>query len=271
MTDSNQKGFQPMLANEWKPCNDPSLYLISEKLDGIRAIWNGECFMSRTNKPIHAPKWFCDALPKDCILDGELHSQRNDFQNISSIVRKKKPIDDEWKKICYCVFDLPMHQGIATDRHFELQKLINNNSSIIKLVDQIEINDAQSLDKHLNHMLSEKCEGLMLKKKDSKYENKRSNNLMKLKKFHDKEAIVVGYNLGQGKYIDKLGALQVKWMFNEKEIHFTVGSGLNDTHRINYETQFPIGTQVKVKYGDLNETGKPRFPVFLGVKDNLEI
>ena len=69
---------------------------ISEKFDGLRAIWDGNCFYSRTGKLFAFPKFFTEGFP-NCLLDGELFAGRGNFDQASGFVRKKVPIDDEWK------------------------------------------------------------------------------------------------------------------------------------------------------------------------------
>ena len=58
---------------------DPTGWLMSEKLDGIRCFWNGAQMYSRNGKLFYPPKWFTEALPKNLALDGELWTKRNDF------------------------------------------------------------------------------------------------------------------------------------------------------------------------------------------------
>jgi len=67
-------------------------WVMSEKLDGVRAYWNGKNLISRGGKIIHAPAWFTKEYPPFAI-DGELWSKRGDFENISSIVRDKVPTE----------------------------------------------------------------------------------------------------------------------------------------------------------------------------------
>lgn len=59
--------FKPLLAEKWdeEKGKDPTGYLISEKLDGVRAYWNGSTFLSREGNPFYAPDWFTKRMPKD--------------------------------------------------------------------------------------------------------------------------------------------------------------------------------------------------------------
>ena len=78
-----------MLAHVYDPeKNDPTGWLMSEKLDGIRCYYDGESKLyTRTGNPFYAPDWWKKNLPK-IAMDGELWTRRDDFQGLSSIVRK---------------------------------------------------------------------------------------------------------------------------------------------------------------------------------------
>lgn len=112
----------------------------------------------------------------------------------------------------------------------------------------------------------------MLRVPGSYYENKRSNKLLKYKKFKDDEARVVGHELGTGKYSNVMGKLIVEWIKGRhKGTKFRVGSGFDENQRHNYKKLFPKGSVVTVKYFEINETGKPRFPVFLGLRNAKDL
>ena len=78
-----------MLAKKHDPATqDPTGWLISEKLDGVRCFWNGSQMLTRNGNLFYPPDWFIKELPKDLALDGELFTTRDDFQKIVSIVRR---------------------------------------------------------------------------------------------------------------------------------------------------------------------------------------
>lgn len=109
----------------------------------------------------------------------------------------------------------------------------------------------------------------MLREPGSYYENKRSKTLLKVKDFHDAEAIVTGYELGLGRNTGVLGALIIKWenpLMGTKL--FKVGSGFNDDMRKNYKKLYPIGTRITIKYFELGKTGVARFPIFMHVRED---
>lgn len=74
-------GHVPLMLAETieKVSQDPTGWLMSEKLDGVRCYWNGTNMYTRTGKDFNPPQWFKDALPKNLALDGELFTKRDDF------------------------------------------------------------------------------------------------------------------------------------------------------------------------------------------------
>ena len=191
---------------------------MSEKLDGIRAYWNGNQFYSRTGKEIKAPKAFLDNMPKDIILDGELCAGRAEFNLTSSIVRKTKNVENytnDWtNNITYHVFDT------ICDFPFEKRMCILYNQitnfKFISIVKQTKVKNTNHLDKELNNILDIDGEGLMLRAPESMYEHKRSKTLLKVKKFHDMEVKIVGYKEGTGKYKGMLGSYECETILGSK-------------------------------------------------------
>src|SRR6478736_1914740 len=103
-----------LLAHKWETDHDPTGWWMSEKLDGIRAYWDGEAFVSRLGNKFYAPDWFISDLPADT-LDGELWVGRKMFQKTTSIVRSGAQ-SDAWKQVTYVVFDAPEARGTFEDR-----------------------------------------------------------------------------------------------------------------------------------------------------------
>lgn len=100
----------------------------------------------------------------------------------------------------------------------------------------------------------------MLRDPASVYENRRSKSLLKVKTFHDDEAVVLGYKPGTGRCQGMVGALKCK---NTHGVDFEVGSGLTDDMR---RKPPKIGSKITYKYQEFNkDSGKPRFPTFLRV------
>lgn len=79
-------------------------YLVSEKLDGVRAVWNGKQLQTRQANPIFAPQCFTQDFP-DFTLDGELFIDRGKFEEVLAIVSKKQSQCEEWRDMVYYVFE----------------------------------------------------------------------------------------------------------------------------------------------------------------------
>ena len=99
-----------LLAENYNSSVDVSQYLISEKYDGVRAIWDGKHLITRQGNIINAPEWFTKNLPK-IPMDGELWLARGQFDALSGAVRKDVPNDAEWQGITYNIFELPNASG----------------------------------------------------------------------------------------------------------------------------------------------------------------
>lgn len=247
-------------ATKYQPPQDITQYWISEKLDGVRGYWTGSQLLTRQGNTINAPIWFTQHWP-NIAMDGELFNDRNQFQAIVSCVRQKIPDDNCWRNIKLMIFDLPQHKGTFTERIKAMKTLINNNAEHLAMIEQFRLSSLTALEEKLTEIVDKQGEGLMLHFQDAYYHLGRSNNLMKLKKFQDEEALVIGHVQGKGKYQGKMGALIVK---NSDNITFKVGSGFSDLQRKNPPN---VGTKITYKYTGKTLQGVPRFASFLRIRE----
>src|SRR5258705_13173354 len=88
-----------LLAERWDNAQDLAGWWLSEKLDGVRAYWDGKSLISRLGNRFHAPDWFVEGLP-EIPLDGELWIGRKVFQRMVGIVRRQDKTD-LWQQVCY--------------------------------------------------------------------------------------------------------------------------------------------------------------------------
>ena len=250
-----------LLAQEYKTGIDVTEYLISEKFDGVRAIWDGSAFHTRQGNEIHAPAWFTKDLPKTP-LDGELWLARGQFDALSGAVRKDMPIDAEWQHITYHIFELPNALGTFEARAKRIVEIVKKaNLPHLKAVAQFRVKDEIELKKRLKLMVKSGGEGLMLHKADAEYITGRNAALIKLKPLFDAEATVVAQTAGKGKYQGKLGALVVE---TPEGIRFKLGTGFSDAQR---ENPPKIGSLVTYTYKDKTKNGKPKFASFLRLRN----
>ena len=252
-----------MLANVYSNSKisdrDISQYWVSEKYDGVRAYWDGTGLISRQGNEYHAPAWFVAGFPKQP-LDGELWLARGQFDRLSGIVRKKNPVDEEWRLVRYMVFDMPQASGVFDQRLNEM-RLITDMPTWLIIIKQWRVSDEAELLNQLDSFVNTKAEGLMLHHGDSLYSAKRSDDLLKLKPSFDSEGIVLSYEEGKGKFIGMMGALWVNALIPDEEglavrQRFKIGSGFTDADRKNPPS---IGSEITFQYSGLTSKGKPRF------------
>ena len=252
---------QIQLANLYNSNIDISKYLVSEKLDGVRGYWDGEKMFSRKGNEIFVPSWFVKNFPH-VAMDGELWIYRRKFELVSGIVRKEVPQDDEWRQVRFMVFDLPKSSEIFLQRVEKIKSLIlEANSPYLQMVEQFKISDHQTLIEHLNLVVKNGGEGLMLHRLDSLYQAERNDDLLKLKTFEDAEATVIAHIEGEGKYREKMGALLVE---NNDKIRFKIGGGFSDEQRKNPPK---IGSVITYKFFGKTKNNVPRFVSFMRVRD----
>ncbi|MEG3753306.1 DNA ligase [Psychromonas arctica] len=237
-----------------------SEYYISEKLDGIRAYWDGQQLLSKQGNVFTAPDWFIANFPRQAV-DGELWIARQTFEQVSSIVRTQDNQNQRWQQVKFMIFDLPTNLQPFSKRVKAMQKLANTtNSPYFEMIPQQKLENSNALFKLLDEVVNAKGEGLMLHHQDALYQHIRSRDLMKLKRFEDAEATVVGHLSGKGKYQGMLGALLVE---TKDGIRFKIGTGFSDKERQNPPT---IGKVITYRYTGKTRNNIPRFASFMRVR-----
>ena len=260
---ANETQVQPppvSLANVYRSDIDLSRYWVSEKLDGVRAWWDGHSLSSRRGNPINAPSWFVEGFPND-VLDGELWMGRGTFETLSGTVRSKTPDAAAWVRVRYMVFDLPTSSAPFDERLQRLREIFKSLASRrIALVDQFRVAGELELMTTLERVVADGGEGLMLRDGSSLYRSGRNDDLLKLKTYRDAEAVVVAQLSGKGKYAGMLGSLLVELPDGRR---FKLGTGFSDEDRRHPP---PVGATVTYKYYGMTANGIPRFASYLRVR-----
>jgi DNA ligase-1 len=247
-----------LLAETWKG-SDPTGWWLSEKLDGVRAYWNGERFLSRLGNPFRVPEWFAAGLPP-LPLDGELWIGRKQFQRTSGIVRRHDRTH-LWREVQFLIFDAPDTGGPFEERLRAVERLLQaNRPTYARAHEHIECTGADHLRRELTRVEAQGGEGLMLRQASSPYVAGRSPTLLKVKTFTDAEAAVVGYEPGRGRNKGRLGALLVEL---PNGVRFAVGTGFSDAERACPQ---PMGSTITFRYQELTDGGVPRFQSYAGVR-----
>ncbi|NVJ54204.1 MAG: DNA ligase [Campylobacteraceae bacterium] len=232
-------------------------WVMSEKLDGIRAYWNTKELLTRKGNKIHAPKWFIKSLP-NFELDGELWTKRDDFENIQSIIMDEMP-SKHWKEISYNIFEVPHEKGDFLSRLKLAQHYIDKKKlKYLKVIKQIKIKNKTHLKEFMEEIISKKGEGVIIKNPKVKYFEGRSSNILKIKKFSDMEGEIIGINMSK-----KTGVLKSLKIKLENGTTFNLGTGFTKEQRKN---SFRIGTIVSFKYYGFTKNGKPKFASFLRIR-----
>jgi DNA ligase-1 len=316
-------------------------WFLSEKLDGMRAYWDGGLsrglpaheiswsntlkdrdvkistgLWSRLGKVIFAPDYFLDQLP-DYPLDGELYLGPGQFQELVSIVKRHKP-DERWWNVLFKVFDTPSDRlmfqngristphwntefnGIDIERDWKVRNFENAYEFLmmdenewgpqINVVKQTQLSllpqrVEAKLSSEMDRILNDGGEGLILRKPKSLWMPQRSHDMLKMKRYFDNEATVVGYTWAkEGKLEGLMGALVVKWKLHPgtPEVTFEL-SGFNDEERILHPSKqgakkgapgsnvgdewfnplFPRKVKVTFKYIDLTDKYIPKHANYL--------
>lgn len=251
--------LEPLLARPAPANLDPTPYLVSEKLDGVRALWDGQSLRFRSGRAVAAPAWFVGQLPREP-LDGELWIARRRFDEISACVRRAEPRDDEWRRLSYQVFELPAGEGLFEQRAERLRALAGG---VVVAVEQSRLTSAAALRARLKQVVTQGGEGLMLHRADAPLASGRSDLLLKLKPLADAEAVVVGHEAGKGRFAGMLGALELQTFEGQR---FRLGTGFSESQRRNPP---PVGATVTYRYRDLTPSGRPRFASFVRVADEF--
>ena len=248
-------GSNVLLAHKYAG-EDVTGWWASEKLDGVRAYWDGSRLISRSGNARTfrgAPAWFTDSLPRGEHLDGELWLGRGKFNECSGVVRRHDWGDDA-QRILYVCFDAPAAPGGFEDRQARLVELLAGCEAPRATCHyQYRLQSPGHLRQSLRHIESLGGEGLIVRAPGSGYVRSRSSQCLKVKSIQDDEAVVTEHYRGkQGKpgvYADWHG------------VPIKVANGF----RLDGSDRPPVGATFTFGYFErMEDTGKPRFPVFLG-------
>jgi len=247
-----------MLAKKYTDEVNPTGWWLSEKFDGVRALWTGNILVSRNGYKIAAPDWFLEGLPKDIHLDGELWLGRGRFQKLAAIVRRDQPVEAEWREVSYRIFDVVNNQPFEARQDVLTSLLLPSQARKVK---QISCQGKDHLAQVFSMLTNAGAEGVMLRSPGSSFERRRSPHLLKLKKTDSCEARVIDHLAGKGKNARRLGALLCELA---NGIRFRVGSGIPERLR---DIPPAIGSLVTICFSGTTDAGIPRFPVFNVVRD----
>ena len=290
--------FKVALANSYdkqksKVDFNEQTWFASQKLDGVRCLAivdeNGKCnFYSRQGKTfdtLNVLKSEIEGLElTNIVFDGEVCIvDDNGVENFQGIMKEIKRKDHTIKNPKYKVFDYLTLEEFDTQestRNLSERLMICLDNGLLSHVDKLEQWKVES-DKHFQQLAElatkNNWEGLILRK-DCEYKGKRSNDLLKVKKFFDEEYVVKSIENAVHRVI--IDGLEVEEemlsnvVIEHKGCDVGVGSGFDQEERRMYfkHPERIIGKTITVQYFEetLNQDGchSLRFPVVKHVYEN---
>lgn len=282
----------------------PLGWYASEKFDGYRCLifyeYSGRLvFISRAQKEFNVPDWFKEAMPshkllKGKVLDGELWAGRENFQMMGT-VRKKIPVEEEWLNISFNVYDITNDGKTFLDRQKDLINIVkvakaswnkkrkdlpypyDKYESPLVYTEQKKITSIKRMEDYYKNIIDVGGEGIMLKHPLSLYKGGRSSDMLKYKPSFDREAVIVDFKPGKGKYKTMLGGFVCKPLVNhdtymtidqDPNHEFTL-SGMDDDVRMNYKETHPVGTIITYECSGFTDKGIPRFGRYVRIRTDV--
>ncbi|NBR87389.1 MAG: hypothetical protein EB141_13350 [Verrucomicrobia bacterium] len=153
-------------------------WLVQEKFDGLRCLWDGRALWSREGNQFNAPAWFVKQLPAGLVLDGELYAGPGGLTAISNTLARHKRGDDEaWTGVEFVAFDAPLSSGNYLARH----AVIPDSSGVFLKATVDAFKSMSRLRAVLREVHDRGGEGLMLRHPTAHYERGRTSKLLKFK------------------------------------------------------------------------------------------
>ncbi len=161
---------------------DVTGWMMSEKLDGLRALWTGRQLLSREGHLFRAPQWFIDALPVGVALDGELYGGPGTLAKVAGMFRRSEPRDEDWRYVRFNVFDAPDASGGIVEREAAYQVVLAGcDQSIVRPVIHSVCRGLPDLITTCRGIQSQDGEGVMLRNPYSSYTHGRTRSILKFK------------------------------------------------------------------------------------------
>jgi DNA ligase-1 len=150
-------------------------WLASEKLDGIRCIFQSGKFLTRNGHALKAPAWFVKGMP-DMRLDGELYMGRGTFDKLQSVLQRK---DSDWEGVQFHVFDLA-DVGTIEER-IEALDAAKLPKHVVRVL-HFPLSGHDELDRMEKAVVAAGGEGMVIRRPGSQYRPGRIGDVVKVKR-----------------------------------------------------------------------------------------
>ena len=266
------ENIKAMLAHKYNEDKADYPAFIQPKLDGVRCLFTAKGAFSRANNQFMNVEHIEQALKPffaknpTAVLDGELynHGLKDDFEKIISLVKKKKPTGSDKAEaaelVQYHVYDVASMKIAPYSLRFNFIQDLTYTYPICKVDTQVALDFDEALKMHKKN-LKLGYEGSIYRTFEGRYKGTRSWDLMKFKDFHDDEATIVGYEIGQGKREGTLGKFI---MMDDDGIQFGCPPGKGYNYKdlasiLNNITDY-IGERATFTYFERTKAGSYRHP-----------
>ena len=293
--------IKPMLATLVdEPFSDPD-WIFETKWDGYRSVCflkNGQAQFVSRNQIEMTPQYpelaniARHVRAKEAILDGEICAL--DRQGIPRFQMLQRKGGTQRPPIVYFVFDLLYVDGYdltactVVERKAKLAEILQP-SNVIKLSDHIE-SDGEAFFREIEKF---RLEGMMAKRADSKYVQKRSGDWLKIKTVMRQEVVIGGYTQPRGgrSYFGSL----VCGLYRDDQLLYVahIGGGFNEKLLASiYKLMQPLKTDkspfvevpktnepvqwlklklvAEVKFSEWTAENRLRHPVFVGLREDKD-
>lgn len=283
LAGSGKKYVAPMLAKNWddeKLIVGHQVMFSQPKLDGFRCIADHTGLFSRKGDEYYSVPHIASVVQKVCfdeqvVFDGELynHELKEDFNTIASIVRKKKPsaieLQTSEKMIQYHIYDI-----VDTSKPFSKRAEIVDDlfqkypelNKYCKLVETANFTTESQMNELYTKYLESGYEGQMIRL-DTRYETKRSKNLLKRKEFQDAEFKISGIEAGLGNRSGMAGRVTCS-LPDGRTFGAGISGGLEVNRNLWKDKESLIGQLATIQFFNYTPDGIPRFPVFKAVRQD---
>jgi DNA ligase-1 len=280
--EAKEKMIGVMLAHDYNDHKHKLIFPVwsQPKLDGIRCISKADGLWSRKGEHISTVPHIEEIVVEICekhqiVFDGELynHILRDDFNEISSLVRRQKADAKHAAKVRdvvqYHIYDLVDPGMSFIERQNKLQNIQElHDWEEIVIVPTLMARTASQLDEDYELALENGYEGQMVRQ-DKPYEYKRTASLLKRKEFQDEEFEIIAMVEGKGNRSGMVGAIVFETPEGERFQAALMGT--NDFRRriwLEHQRNPFTGVEATVKYFRKTPGGIPRFPVVKSIDEN---
>lgn len=264
------KTLRPMLALEYSKRSKSISFpcYVQPKYDGVRALYHGGKFITRTGNTVETVRHIGDSLrkiPEGLVLDGELYIHGEIFQNTVSFIKRFQKRSADVKYYVYDCFRINGNEPFYR-RLEDLKKLKDKVGSAVVISDTATAESDGDVEKIYTRAVKNGYEGVMMRNKNGPYvQGKRSKDLQKMKPGDTDEFRVASFSEGAG---TEQGCVVWELETKDGKLFRARGTGTHEQRREEYKTARKcVGKMATVKFQGLSASGIPRFPVFLTMRD----